>query len=446
MALAIRLGVGPRLPEPDRHAGTGAPLVTIDPVDARDHDDAVAAMPDDDPRNEGSMVLWVAIADVAHYVRPQSALDKEARHRGNSTYFPDRVVPMLPDVLSGDLCSLHEGVDRPVSAVRMRIDAQGNKIGHDFHRGMMNSMASLSYEQAQAAADGTPDDQAAPLMDNVIRPLFADYGLLKAARARRQPLDLDLPERRIELTPDGRVKSVAFRERFDAHRLIEEFMVLANVAAAEELTRLRRPLLFRVHEEPSPEKLNALRDVAEASGFALAKGQVLQTSHLNRLLAQAQRRGQAFILELRAPETGELLAGAAFVREAAVLVYLFAASTAAGRAASSRSSVRTGRSGTGPGGCGTRSAAGVLHRRRARGELLAHAQGDRSPHGRQPRHLGARDQRDRGRHDRRRRPAQEVEADLRRAPRRQPHLRPVRRPGDDGRDRPLAVGERRDPR
>lgn len=264
------------------------PLVTIDPEDARDHDDAVAAMPDDDPRNEGGMILWVAIADVAHYVRPQSALDKEARHRGNSTYFPDRVVPMLPDVLSGDLCSLHEGLDRPVIAVRMRIDSQGNKIGHDFHCGMMNSLASLSYEQAQAAADGNPDEQAAPLMNSVIRPLFAAYELLKAARRRREPLDLDLPERRIELTPDGRVKSVAFRDRLDAHRLIEEFMVLANVAAAEELTRLRRPLLFRVHEEPSPEKLNALRDVAEASGFALAKGQVLQTSQLNRLLAQAQ--------------------------------------------------------------------------------------------------------------------------------------------------------------
>ncbi len=264
------------------------PLITIDPADARDHDDAVAAMPDDDPRNPDGMVIWVAIADVAAYVRPQSALDREARHRGNSTYFPDRVVPMLPDVLSGDLCSLHHGVDRPVIAVRMRLDAQGNKIGHDFHRGMMHSRASLSYEQAQAAADGNPDEEAAPLMDEVIRPLFAAYELLKTARARRQPQELDLPERKIELTPDGRVKSVAFRDRFDAHRLIEEFMVLANVAAAEELTRLRRPLLFRVHEEPSPEKLNALRDVAEASGFSLAKGQVLQTSQLNRLLAQAQ--------------------------------------------------------------------------------------------------------------------------------------------------------------
>ncbi|WP_103172154.1 ribonuclease R [Paracoccus sp. SY] len=260
------------------------PLVTIDPSDARDHDDAVAAHIEDD----GGATIWVAIADVAHYVTPGSALDREAWLRGNSTYFPDRVVPMLPEALSADLCSLHEGLDRPVIAVRMRLDSQGNKISHNFHRGMMNSRASLAYEQAQAAADGKPDAQTEPLLDSVIRPLWHAYGLLKDARARRQPLDLDLPERRIELTPDGRVKSVNFRERFDAHRLIEEFMVLANVAAAEELTRRQRPLLFRVHEEPSLAKIDALREVAQASGFTLAKGQVLHTSHLNRLLAQSE--------------------------------------------------------------------------------------------------------------------------------------------------------------
>ncbi|WP_134681642.1 ribonuclease R [Paracoccus ravus] len=260
------------------------PLVTIDPSDARDHDDAVAA----EIREDGGADIWVAIADVAAYVRPNSALDREARKRGNSSYFPDRVVPMLPDILSGDLCSLHEGVDRPVIAVRMRLDAAGNKTSHSFHRGMMHSQASLSYEQAQAGADGNPDEQTAPLMDSVIKPLWHAYGLLKSARERRQPLELDLPERKIILTPDGRVKSVNFRERFDAHKLIEEFMVLANVAAAEELERLRRPLLYRVHEEPTVEKLDALREVAEASGFTLAKGQVLQTRHLNRLLEQAE--------------------------------------------------------------------------------------------------------------------------------------------------------------
>ncbi|MFN3276727.1 MAG: ribonuclease R [Paracoccus sp. (in: a-proteobacteria)] len=259
-------------------------LVTIDPSDARDHDDAVAAHIEED----GGATIWVAIADVAHYVRPNSALDREAWNRGNSTYFPDRVVPMLPEALSADLCSLHEGVDRAVIAVRMRLDADGTKISHKFHRGIMNSRASLSYEQAQAAADGTPDAQSEPLLDSVISPLWHAYGLLKAARERRQPLDLDLPERRIELSPEGRVKAVTFRDRFDAHKLIEEFMVLANVAAAEELSRRQRPLLFRVHEEPSLDKIDALREVAQASGFTLAKGQVLMTSHLNRLLAQAE--------------------------------------------------------------------------------------------------------------------------------------------------------------
>ncbi|GAA0284866.1 ribonuclease R [Rhodovulum strictum] len=263
------------------------PLVTIDPSDARDRDDAVLALPDDDPKNPGGFVLWVAIADVAHYVRPGSALDREARRRGNSTYFPDRVVPMLPDRLSGDLCSLHEGVPRACIAVRMVIDAHGTKLSHRFTRGLMCSAGALGYAEVQAAQDGQPDARTAALLDDVIRPLYAAYAALCRARALRQPLDLDLPERRIVLTEDGHVASVNFRDRLDAHRLIEEFMVLANVSAAEELTRLRRPLIFRVHEEPSPEKLDALREVAAASGFTLAKGQVLQTRHLNNLLDQA---------------------------------------------------------------------------------------------------------------------------------------------------------------
>ena len=264
------------------------PLVTIDPIDARDRDDAVHAAPDPDPRNPGGFVVWVAIADVAHYVRPGSALDREARRRGNSTYFPDRVVPMLPDVLSGDLCSLHADVDRPCLAVRMVLDAQGAKISHRFTRGLMRSRASLHYGQVQDAQDGNPDAVTAPLRDTVIAPLYAAYAATKLARALRQPLDLDLPERKIILSDAGQVLSVAYRDRFDAHKLIEEFMIQANVAAAEELVRIKQPLLFRVHEEPSPEKLDALREVAEASGFVLAKGQVLQTRHLNRLLEQAQ--------------------------------------------------------------------------------------------------------------------------------------------------------------
>ena len=262
-------------------------LMTIDPWDARDHDDAIMASADPDPENAGGFILWVAIADVAAYVRPGSELDHEARRRGNSTYFPDRVVPMLPDILSGDLCSLHEGVDRPCMALRMVIDADGNKLAHDFHRAMMRSRASLTYEQAQAADDGQLDDATAPLAEG-LRDLFAAYRALRHARDRRQPLDIDLPERQIVLSDEGRVTSVAFKERFDAHRLVEDFMVLANVAAAETLREKGSALLYRVHEEPSPEKMEALRELARESGFALAKGQVLKTRHFNQLLAQAE--------------------------------------------------------------------------------------------------------------------------------------------------------------
>jgi len=264
------------------------PLVTIDPADARDHDDACFARADDDPKNPGGHIVWVAIADVAAYVTPGSALDHEARKRGNSTYFPDRVVPMLPDRLSGDLCSLHEGVPRVCLAVEMTLDAQGQKLRHRFTRALMKSVASLNYVEVQSARDGAPNDKCAPLVDDIINPLFEAYEATKHARAKRQPLDLDLPERKIILGDDGKVSSVAMRDRLDAHRLIEEFMILANVAAAEELFARKRPLLYRVHEEPAPERLEALREVAQASGFNLAKGQVLQTRHLNSLLNQAE--------------------------------------------------------------------------------------------------------------------------------------------------------------
>ncbi|MEM7470324.1 MAG: ribonuclease R [Pseudomonadota bacterium] len=276
------------------------PLVTIDPADARDHDDACFAEPESDPKNPGGHVLWVAIADVAHYVQAGSALDREAYKRGNSSYFPDRVVPMLPEALSGDLCSLHEGVERACVAVRMVLDAEGNKLSHRFVRGLMRSPAALNYEEVQAGQDGQLSDRVAPLMESVIAPLYAAYAALKSARERRQPLELDLPERRIVLDDEGRVTSVAFRDRLDAHRLIEEFMVLANVAAAETLNEAKVPLLFRVHEEPSPEKLESLREIAGSAGFNLAKGQVLQTRHLNRLLAQAEGTEHAELMNISA--------------------------------------------------------------------------------------------------------------------------------------------------
>ncbi|TDK50046.1 ribonuclease R [Antarcticimicrobium luteum] len=274
------------------------PLITIDPVDARDRDDACLALPDDDPKNPGGFVIWVAIADVAAFVRPGSALDREARKRGNSSYFPDRVVPMLPDRLSGDLCSLHENVPRACVAVRMQITPEGREIGHKFVRGLMRSAAALTYAEVQEAVDGNPNERTEALVEPVLKPLYAAYHALRKAREHRQPLDLDLPERRIVLSEDGKVESVNFRDRLDAHRLIEEFMILANVAAAETLNAKRSPLLFRVHEEPSPEKLEALRETAQAAGYTLAKGQVLQTRHLNALLDQAAGSDDAELINL----------------------------------------------------------------------------------------------------------------------------------------------------
>ena len=277
---------------------TDLPFVTIDPADARDHDDAIYAHPDDAADNAGGHVIWVAIADVAFHVRSGSALDREARRRGNSTYFPDRVVPMLPDRLSGDLCSLHEGLTRPVIAVRLRIGPDGAKVGHSFHRGLIRSRASLNYEETEAAIEGNVSDRAAPLLEPVLQPLYAAYAALARAREARAPLDLELPERRIELDEDGTVRSVAFKDRLTAHRVVEDCMISANVAAAETLRAKKQPLLYRVHEEPQPDKLDALRETAQSAGLVLAKGQVLKTAHLNRLLHAARDTDHAELINM----------------------------------------------------------------------------------------------------------------------------------------------------
>ena len=264
------------------------PLVTIDPVDAKDHDDAVFARPDTTPTNPGGFIIDVAIADVAHYVRPGAPLDREALARGNSTYFPDRVVPMLPERISNDLCSLRPGEDRAALAVRMVIGADGRKRSHTFHRVLMRSFARLHYAQAQDAIDGHPDGVAAPLLPMVLRPLYAAYAALKRARAERSPLDLELPERKILLKPDGTIDRVITPERLDAHRLIEEFMILANVAAAETLERARVPLLYRVHDEPSAEKLFALREFLASLDISLPKAGALRPEQFNRILAHVK--------------------------------------------------------------------------------------------------------------------------------------------------------------
>jgi len=213
----------------------------------------VWAGPDDDAANSGGHVVLVAIADVSHYVTPGSALDKEALKRGNSAYFPDRVVPMLPEELSADLCSLKEDVDRPCLVARMVFDRHGHKKSHVFLRAVMRSAARLTYAQAQAAFDGNPHADMTATVKKTLADVWAAYQSLTIARGKRDPLDLDLPERRVILGADGKVASIAYRERLESMKLIEEFMVLANVAAAEALEKAKTPLIYRVHDTPSKE-------------------------------------------------------------------------------------------------------------------------------------------------------------------------------------------------
>ncbi len=251
------------------------PLVTIDGADARDFDDAVYAEPLHEAGGKNGFRLIVAIADVAHYVQPGLALDKSARERGNSCYFPDRVVPMLPEALSNGLCSLKPLEDRGCLFVEMHIDEEGRKISHKFGRGLMRSSARLTYEQVQEAHD-TDAAQFAPL--------YAAFQALLGARQKRGTLDLDLPERKVELTPDGKVAKISPRPRLDSHRLIEEFMILANVSAAEELERLARLCMYRVHAPPSPEKIENLRNFLATLEISLQPGDQLHPRDLDRVL------------------------------------------------------------------------------------------------------------------------------------------------------------------
>ncbi len=263
-------------------------LVTIDPPDAKDHDDAVHAEPDADPNNRGGFIVTVAIADVSFYVRPGSALDREAVTRGNSVYFPDRVVPMLPERISNDLCSLVPGAPRGALAVRMVIGKDGRKRSHTFHRVLMRSAAKLHYAQAQAAIDGRPDDVTGPLLEPILEPLYDAYATVKKARDEREPLDLDLPERKILLKADGMVDRVVTPERLDAHKLIEEFMILANVAAAETLEKKATPLIYRVHDEPGREKVVALREFLQTLDISFPKTGAVRPELFNRTLREVK--------------------------------------------------------------------------------------------------------------------------------------------------------------
>ncbi|WP_242390479.1 ribonuclease R [Pararhodospirillum photometricum] len=264
------------------------PLVTIDGEDARDFDDAVFAQADPDPTNPGGWQVVVAIADVAHYVRPGSALDRTAFERGNSVYFPDRVVPMLPEALSNGWCSLRPEEERGCLAAFMTFDAEGTLLRHRFTRGLMRSAARLTYTQMQAARDGQADATTEPLLATVITPLYEAHAALSRARHKRGCLELDLPERRVILDDSGTVIAVAPRARLDSHRLIEDFMIAANVAAAETLEAKGRPCLYRVHDQPTPEKLIALADFLATLSLPFHKGTVQRAGQFNGILERVR--------------------------------------------------------------------------------------------------------------------------------------------------------------
>jgi ribonuclease R len=298
-------------PLSEREDLTHIPIVAIDPADARDHDDAVWAAPDDDPANAGGWKAIVAIADVSFYVRPGSALDKEARKRGNSVYFPDRVVPMLPETLSAHVCSLKQGEDRAALACHLQISKDGQLKSWRFTRAKVRIAANIAYEDAQAAIDAERQNEdleeaievssspctfseadmnqsgmpvSAELVECTLKPLWACWRALYAAREKRAPLDLDLPERRVMLDEKGRILSVAPRERLDAHKLIEDYMIAANVAAAKALEAKKAPVMYRDHEPPSREKLVALKDYLKTFDIEFALGQVIRPATFNRII------------------------------------------------------------------------------------------------------------------------------------------------------------------
>ena len=292
-----------QLPLGDREDLTHLEIVAIDPEDARDHDDAIWAEPD----GKGGWRAIVAIADVSFYVRPGSELDREARSRGNSVYFPDLVVPMLPEELSADICSLKEGADRAAIACHLEISKEGELTSWRFSRAKVRIAANIAYEDAQAAIDAADEeriDVSSPvcsmpdvegpvpreLVEKVLRPLWGCWRALYAARQKRGPLDLDLPERRVMLDEKGRITSIAPRDRLDAHRLVEDYMIAANVAAARALEAKKTPVMYRVHEPPSREKLVALKDYLSTFGIEFALGQVVKPSTFNRII---ERLGEA---------------------------------------------------------------------------------------------------------------------------------------------------------
>ena len=299
----------------EREDLTHLPIVAIDPADARDHDDAIWAAPDEDEDNKGGWKAIVAIADVSFYVRPGSELDREARARGNSVYFPDRVVPMLPEELSADICSLKEGQVRAAMACHIKIGRDGTLKSWRFSRAKICVAANIAYEDAQAAIDAASEERGdvasptcsmpevegavpAELVRTALQPLWGAWRALLAARNKREPLELDLPERRVMLDEKGRIMSIAPRDRLDAHRLVEDFMIAANVAAARALEAKKAPVMYRVHEAPGREKLVALKDYLATFDLEFALGQVIKPGTFNRIIERiGESSGREEIME-----------------------------------------------------------------------------------------------------------------------------------------------------
>ncbi|MEP6869943.1 MAG: RNB domain-containing ribonuclease, partial [Novosphingobium sp.] len=279
--LAAKLPLSEETREDLRHL----PIVAIDPSDARDHDDAIWAEPD----GQGGFRAVVAIADVSFYVRPGSALDREARKRGNSVYFPDRVVPMLPEILSADVCSLRAGEDRAAMACQMTISAEGQVTDWRFTRALVRIAEVIAYEDAQGRIDR---GEGGAGLEN----LWACYRALDDARLKRDPLVLEMPERRVVLNELGQITEIALRERLDAHKVVEEFMIAANVAAAKALESKVMPVVYRIHEPPGREKLVALKDYLATFDMKLALGQVITPGLFNRLLKDVSDEAEKVLI------------------------------------------------------------------------------------------------------------------------------------------------------
>lgn len=271
------------------------PFVTIDGEDARDFDDAVYA----EALPSGGWKLWVAIADVSFYVTPESPLDRAAQERGTSVYFPSQVIPMLPEALSNGLCSLNPDVDRLCMLCEMVIDEAGSLQSYQFHQGVMNSKARLTYNKVAAMLVDRDDalradyDALIPHLDT----LFYVYQAMLTARQQRGAIDFEMTETQFIFDDQRKIKSIEPRERNDAHRLIEEFMVAANVAAAQFLLTHELPALFRVHETPSEEKLAGLREFLAELGLQLGGGHEPSPSDYAQLLRSAQQRDDAHLLQ-----------------------------------------------------------------------------------------------------------------------------------------------------